>query len=782
MTQIPHITLKELIDCLPPQVQTRSAKLIRRAYLFAEKAHAGVHRESGELYIEHDLAVAQIMALLVKDTTGIVASLLHDCLESHTTVREEDVLAEFGTDVVSLVTGLNGLYAYTEEKRGTADSGSYIPFVGEAVERPSLADYRADPARFQEKKQLYKKRQDKDREKRIFEEIRQAFLTITEGDIRVILIRMADCLQDLRKASNMSVAHQQDIATEAIKIYAPLANRLGIWQMKWELEDLAFRYLEPEVYKEIAGKLAERRAQRAERIDTAINKLKTKVETMGLKANITGRPKHIYSIYKKMERKGVDFDQIYDIQALRVILEPPNPESFEKKTQREKEEEERTLCYQVLGAVHSLWQPIPREFDDYIGAPKANGYKSLHTAVMDEDGHRLEVQIRTIGMHEEAEKGVAAHWTYKEDGIQLSTSAHKRIQSLRESLNILRDSNGSDENGDMVETEILADRIFVFTPKGDVVELPLGSTPIDFAYRVHTEIGHRCRSARVNNKIVSLDYKLKSGDRVEIITANRGGPNRDWMNASLGYTGSAQTRSKVRQWFRTQEREKNIQQGREVVERELKRLGLGDSHTVADIAKALKYDSVEQFLAKVGFGDIQSVQISGAIALMQTSLKPDDELRPLLLKDQPQTKGLTVLGLGGLHTKMAGCCNPIPPEPIVGFITRGRGVTIHRKDCQEVKALNEPERLIEVTWGQEAETYPIPIVVNAYHHPSLIDDVVNILRGQHIGFPKTKTTTANSMTTIYLIVEVTSLEQLHWLLQKFEKLPNVIEARRQKWT
>jgi GTP pyrophosphokinase len=568
-----------------------------------------------------------------------------------------------------------------------------------------------------------------------------------------------------------------------MNIYAPLANRLGVWQLKWQLEDLAFRYLEPQRYKEIASKLAERRPERAQKIEAAATKLTAKIREMGLNASVTGRPKHIYSIYRKMKRKDVDFDRIYDVQALRVILEPTNPEAYEKKSTKEKDEVDRSLCYQVLGAVHSLWQPIPREFDDYVAAPKPNGYKSLHTAVIDKTtGQTLEVQIRTVRMHEEAEKGIAAHWAYKEGEVRVSASVQKRIHSLRELLRALHDSDEGSTGNDILETEVLAERIYVFTPRGDVIDLPTGATPIDFAYQIHTEVGHRCRGARVNGKMVSLDYKLKSGEKVEILTANRGGPSRDWMNPSLGYTGSARTRSKIRRWFRAQEREKNIQQGQEVVERELKRLGLSETHTVADIAEALKFDEVSEFLAKVGFGDIQSKQIGGAIAAMEQDLKPDDELRPLLQEQPKPTKGLTVRGLSGLHTRMGGCCNPIPPEPIIGYVTRGHGVTVHRQSCKQLQAITERERLIEVSWGSEAETYPIPIVIKAYRRPGLIDDMVAILRGQQINVPKTKTTTANSIVTVYLEAEVTSLDQLNWLLKKFENLPNVIEAHRQRWS
>ena len=741
MTQISLISIAELLKNLP---NGQTARQVQEAYEFANKIHNGRQRESGELYIEHDLAVTHTMSLLGVDPPTLIASMLHDSLLPHTGQTVETIRNQFGEEPAALIEGLEHLYAYANEAQ-------------------------------------YQKHRDPEADRKTLEGVRRAVLAIIEGDIRVILIRMADCLQDLRKASNLQPEQRYMIANEAMSIYAPLANRLGVWQIKWELEDLAFRYLQPEKYKEIASQLAARRAERMKHIDKAVQKLQRAIKDNALTGTVTGRSKHIYSIYRKMKRKRLDFDHIYDIQALRVILEPSDKASYEKKSQKEKEEEDRHLCYQALGLVHSLWQPIPREFDDYIAAPKANGYQSLHTAVIDtKTGQNLEVQIRTRRMHEEAEKGVASHWAYKEDG-KVASSVKRRIDNLRDLLATLQDDEREEEDDALLENEILAERIYVFTPKGDVIDLPAGSTPIDFAYAIHTEVGHRCRGARVNGKMVSLDYVLKSGERIDILTTNRGGPSRDWMNASLGYTGSARTRSKIRQWFRNQEKEQNILQGREVVERELRRLGLTEIHTVADIAKALKFDDVEQFLAKVGFGDIQSKQLSGAIALMEKNLHPDDELRPLLLQTPQKTKGLTVKGVSGVHTRMAKCCQPIPPEPITGFITRGQGITIHRADCKQVAAISEPERLIDVEWGDDAAVYPIPVVLKAYRRPNIIEEIVSILRGQRINVPKTKTTSIGHVMTISLVVEVKSLDQLNWLLQKLESLPNVIEAHRQRW-
>ncbi|MCP5098774.1 MAG: bifunctional (p)ppGpp synthetase/guanosine-3',5'-bis(diphosphate) 3'-pyrophosphohydrolase [Chloroflexi bacterium] len=748
MTQNEAITLPQLLDMLPLGAESDDALRLKHAYTFALQAHGDRVRETGETYIEHDLSVAGNMVELGVGSNTIIAGFLHDILAPHTGVGETAVFEKFGSEIGGLVSGLAKLYAYANQ---------------EQYQQTHLVD----------------------RDAQLSEEVRRAILSIIEGDIRVILIRMVDCLQGLRGADKLPPHRQRKVASEAMNIYAPLANRLGVWQLKWELEDSAFRFLEPNRYKEIATHLADRRIERDVQVKQAVNRLQQKIKAADINASVIGRPKHIYSIYRKMVRKGLDFEQIYDIQALRVILKSSNfaPETL--KNNKEIEEAERSLCYQVLGLVHSFWQPVPREFDDYIAAPKPNGYKSLHTAVIDpENGQTLEVQIRTQRMHEEAEKGVAAHWTYKEEGKRVSASVQRRIQNLRELLSNIRETDEDDVDNDLIETEIFAERIYVFTPKGDVIDLSAGSTPIDFAYAIHTQVGHRCRGARVNGKMVSLDYELKSGERVDVLTKKVPKPSRDWMNPTLGYTGSARTRSKIRQWFRTQEQDQNIIQGREVVERELKRLGLLDTYNVEAIAEALKYDDVDQFLAKVGFGDIHSAQITGAISRLQDKLKPDDELRPLLLKKQPtKSKGLTVKGVAGLHTRMAKCCTPIPPEPIIGYITRGKGITIHQQTCNQVKAINERERLIDVSWGEDADKYPIPIIITAFRQPKIVDDILNILRGQNIPIPKTKTTSSgDGFTSLHLIVEVESLDQLNWLLNKLDNLPNVTEAKRQRWS
>ncbi|MBW7958882.1 MAG: bifunctional (p)ppGpp synthetase/guanosine-3',5'-bis(diphosphate) 3'-pyrophosphohydrolase [Candidatus Promineofilum sp.] len=727
------------------------------------EAHGEEQRPSGETYLEHGRNVAAALNELgIEDPDTIIAALLHDIFMPHTRVTEATVNKKFGQEVTALIKGAQNLDEYSKQASRVNPANNIV--MEQAQNRDTL------------------------------EAIRKALLSIIEGDIRIIVLRMVDCLQDLRRASKMPPKLQAQVAYEAMHIYAPLANRLGIWHLKWQLEDMSFNLLEPEKYREIARRLDEKRELRALKVERAATRLRKRLDEMGLKATVTGRPKHIYSIYRKMVRKNLGFDQIYDIQALRVIIEPPKSVEGEEEagngkdkkrrqmSAKEREELERDLCYQVLGAVHSLWQPIRGEFDDYIGSPKPNGYKSLHTAVIDsESGQKLEVQIRTQRMDEEAERGIASHWAYKEQKTKVSSSAQRQIQNLRELLLSLQEDEDDVES--VVDVGKLEERIHVFTPTGAVIDLPAGSTPIDFAYQIHTNLGHLCRGARVNGKLTSLDYQLQSGDKVEIVKGKRGGPNRDWMNPSLGFTRSSRTRSKIRQWFRQQEREQNIAQGREVILRELKRLGLLDVYTVEDIAHALKYDDIDEFLAKVGFGDIHSVQITGALAIMQQSLRDEDEdLLPLFTPPSQRRKGLTVRGVEGLYTRMAKCCSPIAPEPIIGYITRGQGVTIHSQECEQIKNIPDKERLIDVAWGTSNERYPIPIVVTAYRRGSLIEDMVNTLRGQQINVTSTKLVTTDNLMKVYLVAEVADIDQLNWLLKKLENLPKVLKAQRQRWS
>ena len=743
--------LGELLKRLPGnQTSETDRERLRAALSLAARVHGDHKRPSGEPYLDHARAVAAgLNELGVDDTDTIVAALLHDALLPHTGLTEAMLTAEFGPTVAGLVRSARSLDNYAQRASQSKTAGE----LGLEAQQ----------------------------DRQTLEAIRRALLSIIEGDIRIILIRMVDCLQDLRRAGTPDRDQQRRRAWEALHIYAPIANRLGIWHLKWQLEDNAFRYLEPEKYREIALRLDDGRDRRALKVDKAAARLRRRLSNLGVKAVVTGRPKHMYSIYRKMARKELDFEQIYDIQALRVILEPQDKVAYRALSSKAKDDADRDLCYQVLGAVHSLWQPIRGEFDDYIGSPKPNGYMSLHTAVIDETGQKLEVQIRTQRMHEDAEHGIAAHWAYKEQGAKVSSSSQKRIQNLRELLATLQEVEDDFDGAPPLDLARLEERIHVFTPKDDVLDMPAGATPIDFAYQIHTEVGHRCRGARVNGKMVSLDYRLKSGDKVEIITAKRGGPNRDWMNPSLGYTGSARTRSKIRHWFRQQDREQNIQQGREVVERELRRLNLSDDISVDDIATVMKYDDVEDFLCLVGFGDIQPNQIIGAIAA-RGQKRPETQDLQALLRNNPQTKSLTVHGVGGVHTRLAQCCTPVAPEPIIGYVTRGQGITIHTQSCPQVAAITERERLIDVEWGTTQQSHPVPVILKSLPRSGLIEDLVNLLRGQQINVPKTKLINEQDLTTVYLIAEVADLTQLNNLLTKLGNLPGVQEVRRQTWS
>src|SRR5689334_2809551 len=534
-----------------PKLPLADRQMIEKAYNFACKAHEGQTRKSGEPYMIHPVAVAQILAELHMDAKVISAALLHDSVED-TPVTLDDIEAQFDIEVARLVDGV------TKMERLPTDVESMRG--GKAGNKES-------------------------------EYLRKTFLAMG-SDIRVIMIKLADRLHNMRTLGYLSPEKQKRMARETMDIFAPLANRLGIWQMKWELEDLSFRYLNPEKYKEIASKIAERRADRERYMQRTKSVLTKELAAANIQPQISARPKHIYSIYRKMERKRVHFEEIYDVRAVRVIV-PDNP-----------------TCYQVLGIIHGIWHPIPGEFDDYIAAPKDNFYRSLHTAVLDDEGKTLEVQIRTPEMNEHAEYGVAAHWRYKE-GAGRDEEFEKRLVYLRR---LMEFNDGdveqdADEFLDAMKSDVFEDRVYAFTPKGDIVDLPGGATPIDFAYVIHTDIGNRCRGARVNGQLVGLDHPLKSGDRVEILTSKRGGPSLDWLNTNLGYVRTNRARAKIRAWFRRLDREKNIAMGREVVLRELKRLGL-DSMPLDALASLYNIPKVDDFLSMVGYGDIIGSQIA----------------------------------------------------------------------------------------------------------------------------------------------------------------------------
>lgn len=658
------------------------------------------------------------------DHHAVAAGLLHDVVED-TDWTVEDVRAHFDGEVASLVDGVTKLaYIDTMSQMGARDI--------EAEEAESL---------------------------------RKMFLAMVD-DVRVVLIKLADRLHNMRTLSSLSPERRQRIARETLEIFAPLANRLGIWQIKWELEDLGLRYYDPATYHHIASLIAERRDSREVYIKRVNAELQSRLRLEGIAAQVEGRSKHIYSIYRKMRRKDVDFDQIFDVRGLRVVVDTVQD------------------CYAALGVVHSLWKPIPGQFDDFIATPKDNMYQSLHTAVVGPEGKTVEAQIRTREMHRRAELGIAAHWRYKE-GTRRDAAFENKVAWLRSLMDWRSDVEDAREFVDSLKSDVLEDRVYAFTPRGQVLDLPAGSTPIDFAYYVHTEVGHRCRGARVNGRLVPLDYKLQNGDQVEIITAKQGGPSRDWLRPDLGYIRSARSRQKIRRWFRLQDREENIAFGREQLKRELKRLNLTEDVRYQDIAALFEFKSADDFFAAIGFGDLSTQRVAARVlqVMRHEEVFPEEEEAAYAVTPE----GIRVKGVGDLFTQLAQCCKPQPddPEPIIGYVTRGSGVTIHRWNCSNILLRTnkgEVERLVEVDWGTTQDRiYPVVIRVRAWDRDGLLRDIASVVAEEGVNMRKVNSvlTQKTNLATLTATLEITSISQLISILDKIERLPNVIEVSRQ---
>ncbi|MEK7876921.1 MAG: bifunctional (p)ppGpp synthetase/guanosine-3',5'-bis(diphosphate) 3'-pyrophosphohydrolase, partial [Pseudomonadota bacterium] len=543
----------------------------------------------------------------------------------------------------------------------------------------------------------------------------------------------------------------------ALDIFAPLANRLGVWQLKWELEDLALRILEPETYRRIAELLDENRGDRERYIDQVISRLREELARAGIKAEVSGRPKHIYSIYHKMRRKGVDFNALYDVRAVRVLVGDVRD------------------CYAALGSVHNLWTPLPKEFDDYIAKPKSNDYRSLHTAVIGPEGKPLEIQIRTFEMHGHAELGVAAHWRYKE-GARRDSGYDARIAWLRQIVEWKDEVADVGELAAQFKSELLEDTIYVLTPQGRVIDLPQDATPIDFAYHVHTDLGHRCRGAKIDGAMVPLNTPLKNGQQVEILAGKQGGPSRDWLNPALGFLKSAGARGKVRQWFNRQNHEVSVAQGRAVVDRELQRHGM-TSINLDKLAQQFEFDKLNDFLAEVGRGEIGPRQLQTALRKEEPAPVVADE-QPLVGKPRARPGGILVVGVDKLLTVPAKCCKPAPPDPIVGFVSRGRGVTIHRKGCVNVARLNA-ERLVAADWGASPDaTFPVDIVIEADDRTGLLRDITEILSRERINVTATNSASRDAAARMLLTVEISNLDQLHRMLVLIREVRGVARAAR----
>jgi GTP pyrophosphokinase len=686
---------------------------LRAAFEMAEVAHHGQSRVTGEPYITHPLAAAQILADIGIDPVAVAAAILHDVPEDSDFTLAE-IEERFGAEVAQLVDGVTKLSKFSTHSH----------------------------------------------EEQQAENIRKMFLAMAD-DIRVVLIKLADRLHNMRTLYALPTDKQTRIARQTLEIYAPLAERLGIWSVKWELEDLAFKTLEPEAYRELARMLDTRRKGREAFIRRAIEALRPVLKEAGIETELSGRPKHLYSIWKKMQRKSAEIGEIYDAYAIRILVD------------------EIKDCYAALGVVHSMWHPIPGQFDDYIAVPKPNLYQSLHTAVIALDGQPLEIQIRTHAMHAVSEVGIAAHWRYKE-GSRADREYDAKLAWLRQVMDWQRDVSDATEFVEGVKLDVFQDQVFVFTPKGEVKDLPAGATPLDFAYRIHTDIGHRCIGAKINNRLVPLDYKLKNGDIVEIVTTKgEHGPSRDWLNL----VRTSHAREKIRAWFKRQERDENIAHGRDSLERELRRLartslGAVGQDRILEIARVYKFDNLDDFYAAIGYGAIGAQQVVSRLGVVDDAQLA---LPPTAPPPSPARQGgVRVKGVGDLLIRFGKCCHPIPGDPIIGFITRGKGVTVHLRNCQTIMGERETARMIEVEWeGQVQQTYPISIRLEAYDRTGLLSDVTQVVAENKVNILAAEVAvTPDRTATVRATLEVASVAQLSRVMSRLEQLKDVISVQR----
>ena len=726
--------IEQFLSKLPDAYSRTDREQIEKAYRFAENAHQGQTRANGQPYFSHSVGVANILKDMDAIPEIVAAALLHDVIVD-CNVTSKQLRDEFGETIAHFVEDVSRITSLSYISRADQHPDERKPL---AESTPATATKLSED---------------------LAEILRKMLLAIGD-DVRVVVIKLACRLQNMRTLNALPPDRQKKIAQETLDIFAPLANRLGIWQLKWELEDLGFRYTDPEKYKEIAENLTTpRRTKRLEEVDKIIETLQDLLLKSEIKSKISGRPKHIYSIYRKMMNKEKSFDGIRDLRAVRVIVD------------------DIETCYKVLGIIHTHFAPIPGEFDDYIAAKKPNNYQSLHTAVIYSDGKPLEVQIRTTEMHQNAEFGIAAHWRYKESKKHISGKYEQKVSSMRSLLAWSLEVEDNQELLEGMRTDMFKDRVYAITPKGEVVDLPQGSTPIDFAYLVHTDIGHRCRGAKINGKLVPLDYILKTGDQVEILTVNRGGPSRDWLNPNLGLVRSSRSRSKIKQWFKQQDRDQNLEHGKILVEKEFKRLGLDDID-LNQFLSTFIVKTIDDLYVGIGCGDIPIGKLVNRIGELKADTLKTEEL---VLETPGKVKAddtVTVMGLNRMDHTFARCCNPMPGDPIIGYVTRGRGVTIHRMDCPNALRIKDTERLIQVDWGIAQQTYPVPLQITAYDRQGLVSDISNVLSSEPVRLIDLSMTTRQHVVKVNLVLEVPSINQLSRVLARLENLPNVIEAIR----
>ena len=710
------MSLSVLIDKIKAYKEDADFQLIEKAYHFARRAHEGQFRDSGDVYFRHPYEVAKILADLELDVTTIAAGLLHDVLED-TEVTREQLEEEFGPEIVHLVDGVTKL--------------SKIPF--------------------------------QTKEEHQAQSLRKMFLAMAE-DLRVVLIKLADRLHNMRTLRHLPRERQLKVAKETLEIYTPLAHRLGMWSLKWEMEDLALRYLDPEGYYDLVRRIAKKRQEREGELEEIMKALREHLNEVGIPAEIQGRPKHFYSIYQKMKRQGKDLSEIYDLVAVRVIVDSIKD------------------CYGVLGLVHTMWKPIPGRFKDYIAMPKSNMYQSLHTTVIGPRGEPVEIQIRTWEMHRIAEKGIAAHWLYKEGGK--SGDFEEKVAWLRQVMEWLKEMRDPQEFMETLKIDLFEDEVFVFTPKGDVKSLPAGATPVDFAFAVHTDIGLHCAGAKVNGRLVPLDYRLSNGEFVEILTSKNATPSKDWLK----FVKTSRARSKIRSWLKEQEREDIVERGRQMLEKELKRLGIEVKETLkpdrmAEVLKRYGYGAVDDLYAAVGYGKTSVNQVLDKLlgreeleARKASAKKPAGQK-----KKASSARGVLVKGMDDMLVRFSKCCSPVPGDAIVGYITRGRGASIHRVDCPNVAALSGfEERKIEVEWqAGETGTFPVEIEVEAVDRVNLLSNIMSTISEGRTNIESVNArTTKNKMAIINLVVDIQDIEHMESVMNRIKQVSGVLAVTR----
>ena len=729
-----NVNIEEFFDNLTSYLDEKQIAFVKKAYDFAAKMHADQKRRSGEPYIIHPTQVANILAQMKMDEETLAAAFLHDVVEDTDTTLQQ-LKEMFGAKVAMLVDGVTKL--------------GKIEYIS--------------------------------KEERQIENYRKMFLAMAQ-DIRVVIIKLADRLHNMRTMKYMPVHKQQSISKETLEIYAPLANRLGIYTIKWELEDMAFRYRDPELYYNLVEQVKTKRKEREAMINDAMETLRQELDKVNIKCEIQGRPKNFYSMYKKMMRDHKELNEIYDLLAIRVLVDTVKD------------------CYGTLGIVHGLWRPIPGRFKDYVAVPKSNMYQSLHTTVAFTNGQTLEIQIRTFEMHRISEYGIAAHWRYKESGgSNVATGSTKtyaeKLSWLRQLLEWHNDMNDSRDFVDTVKMDVFADEVFVFTPRGDVIDLPVGSVPIDFAYRIHTDVGNRCIGAKVNGRIVPLDYKLSNGDIVEVITSKQAsGPSRDWINIA----GSSDTRNKIKSWFKKERKEENIERGRDMLEKECKRLGydskeFATQEKLKTVAEKLHQPDVDGLLASLGYGGTTLTVIMSRLVDIykleqQKQLQSKKDLSQLLAELKPRTSnaksshGILVKGEDGIMVKMARCCNPVPGDPVIGYITRGSGISVHRADCSNVLSNNpeEQRRLIDVTWDVATDAvYKANIVLLVTDKPGIMVDIMMAISENKININNISShSDKNKTATVHLGLDINNIGQLETIMNRIKRIQGVYSVER----